>query len=1349
MKNYVNLHTHTIGSFLDGHGKPDIYFERAAKLGMPGLGITDHGNLHMLLDWYEAGTAVGVKPILGIEAYQARKSRLDRDPEERAGPARDEWQQRGPYHLTVLAKNMAGYKNLIKLSSRGYTEGFFAKSRIDHELLSEHSGGIIVLSGCLNGEVAQALLREDMEAAVKAAMTMQDIVGKENYFIEVMDHGIEEQIKVMPGLIEIAKKIGAPIVPTGDCHYVHKQDHDSHDLMLCVSTGSTVDTLDRFKFCGPEFYLKSYDEMLKRFKPEWLENSLKICDMVDLDLKFGELFFPSFPDVPKEESVDDYLERLVWDGARERYGSALSDEIKDRVNYELGVVQRMGFQEYFLVVSDLITWGKSQGIRFGPGRGSAAGSILSYCLRITNLDPLKFGLLFERFLVEGRKSMPDIDIDVDDRYRDVIIGYVRDKYGEEMVAHICTFCLGVGTKVLKSDMTWVPVETLLPGDQLMGFDEEGHGGSGRKWRSSFVVANEKKILDSYRINTDQGSVVASSAHRWLTREDKKITKWERTDELKVGSSILWFTKPWETETSYEAGWLAGMLDGEGFFDDWTVGVAQNEGLLLDSLRHSLKSFDFDFKEYETDHKCKQLKVRGGLPEVARIMGSIRPLRLSEKFKNIWDGKRIYGKRSSKAKVVSIEFLGQQEVWAIETTTKTLIAEGFLSHNSTVGARSAIRDATRALGFDYLTGDALAKMIPPPVLGVSKNLEDSLKESPDLAKAYETSEESRTILDGAKGLEGVYRQPGIHAAGVVIGKTAITDYAPVMQKGEGAPVVVQWDMYKTEMVGLLKIDFLGLRNLGVIDLCVKNVLDKRGIEVDVDNIDLEDEETYANLRQGNSMGCFQIESAGMKAMMLGLKPSNIGDIMALISLYRPGPMGSGMDRDFINRKHGKEKVSYYHPALEEVLKGTYGIMLYQEDVLNVIKTLAGWDVGEADDLRKVIGKKLMDKVKSYKPKFIADCKKTHNVPATLADHIFKRIEYFAGYGFNKAHAASYAIISYTTAYLKTHYPAEYMAALMTSVASDKERLPLYLNECRRIGLTVKGPSISNSSSDFSVHDNNLLFGLCGINGVGVSIIDAIVKVREEPYTNMFDFMRRCDGSVLNKGTIENLTRGGAFDELIEHEVPQITRESKIELLEVEKTQLGTYVTDHPLLSVWPFLQNNVTCEISELETLSIGQEITLGGILTKVDAKPTKAGKKMYRLTLEDLTGEIMILIFPREAEKVTQEFTVGDICYVTGQLNNDGDEENPTYKMFYNGCEKIDSDYLYGGTPILLKAQKKLSAIQLTQLSDIINSAAGDSPVYLTFPEGNHKVTLKFKKKTKADHQLLLEQILTIGSIEV
>ena len=994
------------------------------------------------------------------------------------------------------------------MSSRSFLEGYYVKPRIDHDLISQHSDGIIVLSGCLNSEICQALLRNDYTFALESAYKMQSIVGKENYFIEIQDHGLTEQRRISNQLIDIAKTIGAKIVPTGDCHYVHQSDARAHDVMLCVATNSTIHTPDRFSFSGDNFYLKSYEEMESVFNSDWLKNTMEVCDMVDVDLKFGEIHFPNFP-IPTNETSTKYFERLAWEGLENRYGSPLPQNIVERANHEIKVVKDMGFPEYFLVVSDLVRWAKSNDIRVGWGRGSAAGSVLSYAFDITNLDPIKFGLLFERFLVEGRKSMPDIDLDFDDRYRDKVIDYARTKYGSDKVAHICTF--------------------------------------------------------------------------------------NRT-----------------------------------------------------------------------------------------------------------------------------------------------------------GARQSIRDAARALGYDFSGGDKVAKLIPPPVLGVSKSLSECM-EVQEFSSIYTKDAQAKEIIDAAFGLENLVRQTGIHAAGVVISRNALVDYLPIMQKGIDKPIVTQWDMGRVEQCGLLKIDFLGLRNLGVIDTCIKLVENRRGIHIDVNKIPIDDVATYDLLCKGQAMGVFQLESSGMRQLMVQLQPKNIEDIMALISLYRPGPMGSGMDKLYIDRKHGRSEVYYDHPKLEKVLGASLGIMLYQEDVLGVSRELAGFSSAEADDLRKVIGKKLMDKIALFREKFVKGCETYSGLNKNIANKIYSDIEYFGGYGFNRAHAASYAMVSYVTAYLKTHYTAEYMAALMSSVVGNKEKLAAYLADCKRFNIVVLPPSINKSDKDFKVIDNNtIIFGLSAINGVGESIADALINCRDsqKPYINIYDFFRRTDTAILKKSTLEHFAKAGALDELMDlSEEFDITRKYELEILEKEKEELGIYVSKHPIEGMWDFLERDVTAEIQDIYEMSSGANVKVGGIITSVKKIITKKGQKMFKFIVEDLTGEIEVIAFPRESKNLSDDFfSEGDIVIITGSINKENEEETSVVKIFFNSIDKIDTTKAIGTQSIILDFPKVPSMELVQNVYDIIESTNGPINVFFSYIENNKKVTFRFKKTTSLKIQDKINELVNTWS---
>jgi DNA polymerase-3 subunit alpha len=1111
MKQYVELHCHDIFSLLDGYSKPEDYIKRAKELNMGAIAQTNHGHIYGWMDFYEQCKEYDLKPIFGIEAYQSRKTRFDKDPEEMSGPARFEWDQRGPYHVTIHAKDKVGYHNLIKLSSRAYTEGYLAgKARVDHELISQHSEGLIVLSGCLGGEVQQALLRDDYDTALNHASKMQEIVGRENYFIELHDHGIEEEARVREGLLRIARTIDAPLVPTGDCHYTYKEDHAFHDGMLCVGTKSLLADENRFRFAGPEFYLKSYDEMVQKFDPEWVRNTNVIADMVDVNLDFGEYYFPDSKKViPEGADVNEHLELMAWAGLKELYGDPLPQNVIKRAEYELGVIKRMGFQDYYLVVADIVNWAKDNKIPTGPGRGSAAGSIISYALKITGIDPLKYGLLFERFLIEGRQSVPDIDLDFDDRFRHLVIEYCVEKYGADRVAHISTFA----------------------------------------------------------------------------------------------------------------------------------------------------------------------------------------------------------------------------------RTK---------------AASCLRDATRVLGYEYSDGDRLVKLMPDAVLGVTKTLPECMQLSSFRAE-YDSNSLSKEIIDLAIGLEGKIRQTGIHAAGIVITRGPVMDYVPVLQKGEDEPLVTQWDGEWIEKNGLLKIDFLGLRNLGVIDSCIERIKKRHDISLDINKIPLDSVEVYESLQIGSSVGLFQIESGGMKEMMMDLKPENINDIMALISLYRPGPMGSGVDKMYINRKRGREKVNYVHESLVDILEDSKGIMLYQEDVLNVAKVVAGFTSAEADDLRKIMGKKIMDKVAEYRDMFVQGAIKTSGMSASMANKLYSDIEFFAGYGFNMAHAISYALISYQTAYLKVHYPIEYMASLLDSVVSKKEKLGMYLNECKNLDINVISPSVIESEYQFQIKDDNtILFGLSAIDGIGEIQAQHVLNSSNTGASNIFEFFRWADDRALNTKVIENLIKAGAFDSLVPDELlaDKIDKDKKINILKDEYETIGIYISGHPLDDIWDVVsQQGADTVESIIKSSSAGQTVELYGVIFDYKALTTKRGPKMCRFRFEDKTGSVDAIAFPREFASIIKKIDLhnGLLCKIKADIKID----SSSLMLLAKDIQAIPRNIIESETPIMLQSNTAVTQEQLNHLNDIIINNKGAHPVYLTMQDDGLDVSIRFKTTVKKELEHTLKDVLTLQKVSL
>ncbi|HET9442187.1 MAG TPA: DNA polymerase III subunit alpha, partial [Acidimicrobiales bacterium] len=908
---FTHLHLHTEFSMLDGAARVGEVVAAAARDGQRAIGITDHGNMYGVLDFYRACRDVDVNPIIGIEAYMAAESRHERP--VRRGRIDDtggegERGEKLYYHLTLLAESNAGYRNLIQLSSKAYLQGYFYKPRLDWELLAQHSEGVIATTGCLGGVVLQALLNDQTERAAELAARLQDIFGRDSLFVELQDHGLAEQRRTNPQLVEIARRIKAPLLATNDSHYTHREDAVAHDALLCVQTGSSIDDPNRFRFDSDQHYLKTAAEMRQLFSawPESCDNTLWVAERANVEIEFGKPQLPEFPLPEGFATQDEYLRWLTHEGARERYGAELPANVLQRLDYELGVIAQMGFSAYFLVVWDLIRYARDRGIRVGPGRGSAAGCCVAYCLRIVDLDPIRYDLLFERFLNPGRKQMPDIDMDFDERYRGDMIRYAADRYGADHVAQIVTF-------------------------------------------------------------------------------------------------------------------------------------------------------------------------------------------------------------------------------------------------STIKARAAVRDAARVLGYPYAIGDRVAKAMPPLVMGRDTPLhacfdrnpryEDGWRAAAELRDMYAADPDVKKVVDVARGLEGLRRQDGIHAAAVVITNEPLTEYLPIQrkpgpgEKPEEAPIVTQFEMHGVEELGLLKMDFLGLRNLSVIERALDLVEKATGSRPDIDNVALDDEETLALLRRGDSIGVFQLEGGPMRALLRSLAPTCFDDVAALVALYRPGPMAANMHNDYADRKNGRKPIQYLHPDLEECLGDTQGVMLYQESMMRVAQKFAGYSLEEADNLRKACGKKVRAVMAKEREKFVAGCDRT-GYGAEIGTKLFDVIEPFADYAFNKSHSYGYGLVAYQTAWLKAHHPVAYLAALLTSVKDDKDATAKYLAECRTMGIEVLVPDVNVSASDFTVTGSSIPFGLSAIRNVGAGLVGLIVEERERggPFRDFYDFCDRVDLSVLNRRTIESLIKGGGFDSL---------------------------------------------------------------------------------------------------------------------------------------------------------------------------------------------------------------------------
>jgi len=1078
---FVHLHTHTEFSMLDGASRVGEVIAAAAADGQPAIGITDHGNMYGVLDFYREARARGITPVVGIEAYMAGGSRFERP--LRRGRLDDTGGEGGEgdklyYHLTLLAESNAGYKNLLKLASAAYLTGYWYKPRVDWELLEAHHEGVIASTGCLGGVVCQALLRGDEPEATRLAARLQDIFGRGSLFVEIQDHGIEGQVRTNPQLIAMAKAIGAPLLATNDSHYTHREDAVAHDALLCVQTGATIDEPKRFRFEGSEHYLKSAAEMRHLFAevPEACDNTLLVAERAQVEIEFGK---PELPRVDLPEGFLDeaaYLRHLTWQGAVGRYGDPVPADVAQRVDHELGVIADMGLSAYFIVVWDLIRHAREAGIRVGPGRGSAAGCCVAYCLRIVDLDPIRYGLLFERFLNAGRKEMPDIDMDFDERYRGEMIRYAAEKYGSDHVAQIVTF-------------------------------------------------------------------------------------------------------------------------------------------------------------------------------------------------------------------------------------------------STIKARAAVRDAARVLGYPYAVGDRIAKAMPPLVMGRDTPLkaclevvaghEDGYKVATELRGIYETDPDAKKVIDVARGLEGLRRQDGIHAAAVVITREPLTEYLPVQRKPESgadpadAPIVTQYEMNGVADLGLLKMDFLGLRNLTVIERALGLIEVSTGARPDIDRVPLDDEKVFEMLRRGDSIGVFQLEGGPMRNLMRSLAPTRFDDIGALVALYRPGPMAANMHNDFADRKNGRKPIECLHPDLAEELADTYGLMIYQELLMRVAARFAGYSLQEADNLRKACSKKIRALIAKEREKFVAGCERT-GYGAALGTKLFDLIEPFADYAFNKSHAYAYGMIAYQTAWLKANHPVEYFAALLTSIKDDKDKSAVYLAECRSMGIKVLVPDVNESASDFTTAGGTIRFGLSAVRNVGEGLVGLIVEEREGngPFADFYDLCRRVDPSVLNKRAIESLVKAGAFDSMgharlallevyeriiegtlarrredqlgimslfgevagaagpvHDERVPIGTNEfDDTRRLAFEKEMLGLYVSGHPLLNVEGSLKRHVECVINELRDMRDGECKWVGGVVTALQRKFTKRGDLMAVFTLEDLDAAVEVMVFPRTMLEYGPMLTDDAIVCVKGRLDLREDE---------------------------------------------------------------------------------------------
>ena len=1149
---FVHLHVHTEYSMLDGAARLKDLFTEVERQQMPAVAMTDHGNMHGAYDFYKQATAKGVTPVLGIEAYVAPESRFHKKPVKWGEPHQksDDVSGGGHYtHKTIWARNAEGLHNLFRLTSRAYTDGFVRKwARMDTELLAEHSAGLMATTGCPSGEVQTRLRLGQPEAALEAAAKYRDIFGAENYFVELMDHGLDIETRVRDGLVDIARKLNIPFVVTNDSHYTYESDSESHDALLCIQTGKQLADPDRFKFNGSGYFIKSADQMRALDTSEaWLEgcrNTLLVAEKVDTAGMFDfHNLMPKFP-VPEGETEESWFRKEVQRGLERRFPDGVDEAHQRQAEYEMQVILDKGYPSYFLVVADFIMWAKQNGVPVGPGRGSAAGALIAYALGITELDPMAHGLIFERFLNPERESMPDIDIDFDERRRGDVIRYVTEKWGEDKVSFIATY-------------------------------------------------------------------------------------------------------------------------------------------------------------------------------------------------------------------------------------------------GTIKAKAAVKDAGRILGYPYSLGDRISKAFPPAVMGkdipLSGLFDDKhprYSEAGELRKLYEEEPEVKQILDTARGIEGLIRQTGVHAAGIIMSAETITDYVPVMRRDSDGAIITQFDYPTCETLGLMKMDFLGLRNLTIIDDAVQNVEANRGVKLDLEHLGLDDKAAYDLLASGDTLGVFQLDGGPLRSLLRLMKPDNFEDISAVIALYRPGPMGANSHTNYALRKNGQQEITPIHPELAEpladVLDTTYGLIVYQEQVMAIAQKVAGYTLGQADLLRRAMGKKKKEVLdKEYVP--FSDGMKANGYSEAAIKTLWDILVPFADYAFNKAHSAAYGVVSYWTAYLKANYPAEYMAALLTSVKDDKDKSALYLNECRKMGIKVLPPDVNESDANFTPRGTDIRFGLSAIRNVGDNVVAGIVAARQEKgkYTSFEDFLDKVPSQVCNKRVVESLVKAGAFDEfgdprkglVMIHEqaidgiigqkrneaagqdslfggvaepdavikvVPPIPEGEwdKTTLLAFEREMLGLYVSDHPLLGVEHVLARVADCSIAALtaDERPDGQIVNVGGILSGLQRKVTKQGNSWAMATLEDLGGAIEVMFFPNTYTLCSTILAEDAILTVKGRL--DKREDVPKLIAMEVGQPDLSDAEATGPIVVKLPIGKCVPPV-VSELKGVLTTHPGTTQVHLQLQNGTRTTVVRLDDRLR------------------
>ena len=1152
---FVHLHNHTEYSMLDGAARLPDLFARTAELGMGAIAMTDHGNVFGAFDFYSKATAAGIKPIIGMEAYfTPNTSRHERKRVRWNDGGDDDVSGSGAYtHMTLLAETTQGMHNLFRLSSRASMEGFFYNPRADRELLTEYSAGLIGTTGCPSGEVQVWLRIGDYDKALQAAADFRDILGPDNYFLELMDHGLDIETRVRDGLLRIGKDLGLRPIATNDSHYVNREDAGAHEHLLCVSSGSTMADPKRFKFNGDGYYIKSAAEMRALWADrhglkEACDNTLLIAERCHVEFTEGNgTYMPKFPCPPGEDETSWFIKE-VERGLVRRYPGGIPDKVRAQADFEVGVICQMGFTGYFLVVADFINWAKDNGIRVGPGRGSGAGSICAYALRITDLDPLEHGLIFERFLNPDRVSMPDFDIDFDERRRGEVIKYVSDKYGEDRVSMIVTY-------------------------------------------------------------------------------------------------------------------------------------------------------------------------------------------------------------------------------------------------GTIKAKQAVKDSSRILGYPFAMGDRITKAMPAAVMGKDVPLKEIFEpqhsrygEGGEFRSLYESDNDVRQVVDTARGIEGLKRQWGVHAAGVIMSSEPLLDVIPLMRRPQDGAIITQFDYPTCERLGLIKMDFLGLRNLTVLDDALINIERNRGEQVVLEDLTLDDPATYQLMARGDTLGVFQLDGGPMRALLRSMRPDCFADISAVGALYRPGPMGADSHNKYARRKTGREKVEAIHPelaeALEDVLGETYGLIVYQEQVMAIAQKLAGYTLGQADLLRRAMGKKKKSELDKQFETFSSGMQE-RGYSLHAVKTLWEILLPFSDYAFNKAHSAAYGLVSYWTAYLKANYPCEYMAALLTSVKDDKDKSAIYLNECRRMKIQVLPPDVNESDATFTPVGHDVRFGLTAVRNVGANVVAEVVAARTEKgrYTDFNDFLEKVPALVCNKRVIESLIKAGAFDEMKHkrralvavHEtavdqyvdikrnqaigqdslfaglddldgggnafgvsvaIPEIDEWDKMTLLGHERDMLGLYVSDHPLLGLEHVLSAGTDCTIGQLmldEDRADGSNVTVSGLITAVQRKITKRGDAWAMITLEDLDGAIDVLLFPSAYQLASPYLTEDAIVTVKGRLSRSKDQPE------LHGQEVTVPDLSEGpsGPVVISLPSTRCTAPVIEQLREVLSTHPGLTEVRLRLLARNGTTVMRLDDRLR------------------